>query len=152
MREQDRLIEHRRRHHFSATLPWQPATAGWQRVFASRELQLRRLGDTQQRWDGWTDLMQAGVLVPNFASNGFKLVRTPPALHEKLHASLLRGLPNAPLEQLGSFDQKMMGQPPRFVEQLALNQEVLTSLKAMHEQVRSRTAIRLGTVSDASAR
>ena len=87
MREELRLQEHRRRHQFTASLPWWPGTDGWRRVFAAREVQLRRLEDRQQRWDGWTDLMQAGVLMPNFTTIGFKVARTPIALHFTLHTS-----------------------------------------------------------------
>lgn len=133
--ERVRVIEHKRRHNFSAELPWRPATDGWRRVFAAREIQLRRLThDVQQRWDGWTDLMQAGVLTPNFTSTGFKVVRAPVALHQKLHASLMQGLPNAPKELLSSFDNKLLHPRPSFVHQENLNNEVLTSLKPLHEE------------------
>ena len=134
MREELRLQEHRRRHQFTASLPWRPGTDGWRRVFAAREVQLRRLEDRQQRWDGWTDLMQAGVLMPNFTTIGFKVARTPIALHEKLHQSLMQGLLSAPAEELTSFDDRMMNPHPRFILQQSLNAEVLTSLKAMHEE------------------
>ncbi|KAL1505123.1 hypothetical protein AB1Y20_008882 [Prymnesium parvum] len=134
MIEEVRLREHRLRHNFSSELPWQPPTAGWRRLWASREAQLRRLADVQQRWDGWTDLMQAGVLVPNFTRLGFSRAPTPPALHRKLRAALDAGLAHAAEEALSAHDDLLLRPRPKFISQPQLNREAMEALLRAHEE------------------
>lgn len=134
MDEESRVQEHNRR--WPVPLQWQPRTPGWQKRMSTRERQLRKISDMQQRWDGFTDLMQSGALVQNFTRDGFEIVRTPIEVQARLHASLQNGLRDAPPEGLDSGTARMISPEPRFIHQPLLNHELIKMLQPMHEVTR----------------
>lgn len=132
--EVERLAEYRRRG-LSYPPTWTPDTPGWRELCSRREMQMHSVRSMQQRWDGWTSLIQYCQLVHNYTRQGFAVARTPPGVQAKLRASLDAGLALGsalPFESMENVIRHGM-ERPRFVRQERLNREVLHSLKPLHE-------------------
>ena len=134
MPEKERVQEYHKRG-YSKPTAWQPATVGWKQLLDKREAQLKAITELQPRWDGYTSLYQAGVVVKNYTRVGFEVVSTPPMLQDKLSSALLAGLAAGPFaEHLEDAKMIIPGPMPKWVAIGGLAHEALEILKPMHER------------------
>jgi hypothetical protein len=94
------------------------------------------LPSSQGRWDGWTVLVGSSALVQNFTVNGFAKVRAPDWVNQKLSESLKAHIKTArfedtPARQIDVIKGELR---PKFIDQEALNEEILIRLKPMFEE------------------
>lgn len=114
---------------------WQPETEGYRRLMEEREREIMSLTGADERWENWMQYVSARLL-PNFTENGYAVIRTPPAVHEKLHKAVMAGVAEwdkLPHEQ-GVRESIYADEPPKFVRLGSLAWEVLEELRELHEQ------------------
>ena len=64
---------------------WIPETHMWRKRLDYRLAQVRRIQSSQERWDAAMNLAVSGLLVKNFTSVGYEVVKTPRHVHDKLN-------------------------------------------------------------------
>jgi hypothetical protein len=99
-----------------------------------RIAQVEQIQDTQKKYDGWRQVMAAAVVISNFTENGWGLTRAPQHLIEKLKTSLHNGLLSTTAYEEDGEVIDFGDQPPLFIDQLELNEQVLEELKPLHEE------------------
>ena len=77
------------------------------------------------------NLAVTGLLVPNFTETGYKVVRTPEAVHKKLNDTLVAGFANQRKEH--RVDQ-ISGETAGFVPLNRLSNEIMRDLQPLHEE------------------
>ena len=93
---------------------WIPETHMWRKRLDYRLAQVRRIQSSQERWDAAMNLAVSGLLVKNFTSIGYEVVKTPRHVHDKLNATLVKGFDQQRTEH--KVDQ-ISGEVAGFVDQ-----------------------------------
>jgi len=141
--EQKRIMGFKERGHRWPPI-WQPESSkGWTAVMERREQQARCIKNSQQRWDAFVMLAQAGVIVPNYTRLGFGVAEAPAWVNAKLQASLDRYLVHKQVRgeeenrATEADDREILAivgaNRPLFVDQEDLSRETLLALQPMHE-------------------
>ena len=110
---------------------WIPETHMWRKRLDYRLAQVRRIESSQERWDAAMNLAVSGLLVKNFTSVGYEVVKTPRHVHEKLNATLVAGFDQQRTEH--KVDQ-ISGEVAGFVDLGRLSNEIMEDLRPMHEE------------------
>ncbi|RYH12717.1 hypothetical protein EON65_37495, partial [archaeon] len=114
---------------------WQPETEGYRRLMEEREREIMSLTGADERWENWMQYVSARLL-PNFTEKGYAVIKTPPAVHEKLRKAVMAGVADwdrLPHEQ-GVRESIYADEPPKFVNLGSLAWEVLEEMRELHEQ------------------
>jgi len=111
-----------------------PDTPGWRNIFERRFEQLRRIEDSNERYNGWVQSVSAAMVAPNFTESGWGLTRAPTELVEELVHKLHTELPNAHEEKEVNVIEGSGSSRPLFIYNYALNNKALEELKPMHEE------------------
>lgn len=109
---------------------WVPETYMWRKRLDYRLAQVRRIESSQERWDAAMNLAVSGLLVPNFTDVGYKVVKTPRHVHDKLNATLVAGFDQQRSEH--PVDQ-ISGETAGFVGLGRIANEIMEDLRPMHE-------------------
>jgi hypothetical protein len=96
---EEREEQYVKRGHSFPIKEYVPNTPGWARLMTQRFQQIQSLKDTQQKWDGFVQVMSAALTTPNFTEYGWGLTHAPAALTEELREAIYQGLPGARLER-----------------------------------------------------
>ena len=110
---------------------WIPETHMWRKRLDYRLAQIRRIQSSQERWDAAMNLAVSGLLVKNFTSIGYEVVKTPKHVHDKLNATLVKGFDQQRTEH--KVDQ-ISGEVAGFVDLGRLSNEIMEDLRPMHEE------------------
>ena len=110
---------------------WIPETHMWRKRLDYRLAQVRRIQSSQERWDAAMNLAVSGLLVKNFTSIGYEVVKTPRHVHDKLNATLVAGFDRQRTEH--KVDQ-ISGEVAGFVDLGRLSNEIMEDLRPMHEE------------------
>jgi len=84
---------------------WIPETAAYRARLNYRAEQVKRIEQSQERWDALMNLAMTGVLVKNFTKMGYEVVQTPANLHMALNETLHKALRMGATRQEGKVDQ-----------------------------------------------
>ena len=115
---------------------WQPESDGIKELYAEREKEIMAIPGGNERWENWLQFTQAR-LVPKFTPFGFKVIKTPAAVAEKLAKAVADGVADWDnLRSEGKID--VIYHPevnePKFVDLHGLDWEVIRDLKELHEE------------------
>ena len=102
---------------------------------AAREEEIMMIPGSNERWENWMQFV-AGRIVHKFTPMGFKVIQTPPQIHEKLYKKVMDAVNNQwddlPEEQ---DVNAIYGETnPLFVDMEGLDWEVLEDLQPLHEE------------------
>jgi len=84
---------------------WIPNAPAWRRRLDYRLEQVKRIRQSQERWDGLMGLAMTGLLVPNFTDIGYKVIPTPEKIHRLLNGTLYDALESGRIRNEGKVDQ-----------------------------------------------
>lgn len=106
----------------------------YSRAMAEREAKIMQITDSQARWDAWMFVAQARILY-NFTATQWEVADAPQDIWRRLHAQYHASLAaNPKVESSTATLSGVLGPTrPSFLEQEALNYEILDALKPLHE-------------------
>jgi hypothetical protein len=129
--EVERLEQFFARNHSWPVRQFQPNTPGWDKLMRHRLRQVEEIEDRQGRFEGYVQLMGAGLTQPNFTEYGFGLARAPDELMEALRQGIHDGLAKGPREEY--YIEAIEGLRPWFIDRPDLTQRVLKELHDLPE-------------------
>jgi len=112
---------------------WIPDTAAWRTRLQYRAEQVKRIKQSQERWDAMMNLAFTGVLVHNFTEKGYAVVPTPSHLHKALNDSLWGAIAAGNARSEGKVDQ-IAGPIPQFVSVGAAKAQTQRDMQPLMEQ------------------
>ena len=130
--EVERLEQFNARNYTWPVREFQPNTPGWDKLMRHRLRQVEEIEDRQSRWEGYIQIMAAGVTQPNFTEYGFGLARAPDDLMEALRDGIRDGLAKGPREEY--YIEAIEGLRPWFIDRPDLTQRVLNELHRFPEE------------------
>lgn len=113
---------------------WQKESDGYRTTMENREKEIQQLTGADERWENWMQFVQARML-PKFTPHGFKVIKTPAAVHEKLVNAFQHGIDNWDKlrDEVGVRDSIYGPATPKFIDLGSLAQEVMHELRELHE-------------------
>ena len=115
---------------------WQAESEELQALHAQREKEIMAIPGANERWENWLQFTQSR-LVPKFTPVGFKIVKTPAHIHERLAQAVADGVAQwDELRSEGKIDviYHPEDKEPKFVDLDGLNWDVISDLKELHEE------------------
>lgn len=115
---------------------WQPESDVQRAFLAEREKQIMALPYSSERWENWLQFTQSRM-VPRFTEFGFKVVKTPAHVHEKLYKKVKEKVANyesIPMEGEVDVIYSDKNLSPKFINMEGLDWEVINDLKSIHEE------------------
>jgi len=107
-----------------------PNTTGFTELMKRREKQIWQMKDSQERWDATTTMLMTCCMLPSFTKNGFKVIKQPKGVHDRLLKALKDGIKRSE----GATDQIKGGANPDFVGIGGLGREIMEELRPLHEE------------------
>jgi len=129
--EKERMAEYVKQGY---TFPFEhyfPETPGFRKLMDQRFAQIRSLTNTQQKWDGWIQTINAAVSTPNFTEYGWGLTQAPDLLTFDIRQAIYEGLPAAHSE--GEVDVIDGPQQPLFIDRPDLTSRAMKELQPILE-------------------
>jgi hypothetical protein len=103
--EAERIAAYHERNYTWPLTTYVPNTPGWKALIEERFGQVAEVESSGMRYDGYIQLMNTALLVPNFTQHGFGLARCPDDLLGALQQGIRDGIPTAGLEPtIGAID------------------------------------------------
>lgn len=99
LNENERVKEYHARNYTWPIEEFHPKTPGWKRLFEHRLRQVTEIDNKKERYEGFIQVLNAGVLAPNFTEFGFGLARAPEDLMIALRQGIRDGLEKGPREE-----------------------------------------------------
>lgn len=130
--EEERI---RRYHELNHTYPpeqYIPDTPGWRKVYEHRLRQVEEIEDQQERFEGFAQTLNAGILQKNYTEHGFGLARAPEPLMEDLRRAIREGVEAGP--RLESHINAITEPRPWFIDRPDLTKRVLDELQEYPEE------------------
>ena len=115
---------------------WHEESDELKALHAQREREIMAIPGANERWENWLQFTQSR-LVPKFTPVGFKVVKTPAHIHERLAKAVTDGVAEwDTLRSEGKIDviYHPDDKEPKFVDLDGLNWDVISDLKELHEE------------------
>jgi len=125
--EPERLAEYRARNYSWPVQHYVPDTPGWKKLYDHRFRQVAEIDDTDVRYEGYVQAINAALVAPNFTEFGFGMARAPDDLMQALRAGIRKGLEDGP--RLEGKVNVINGDIPWFIDRPDLTQRVLEELQ-----------------------
>lgn len=129
--EEERMAEYVRQGYQFPFDTYYPETPGFREIMDQRFAQIRSLTDTQMKWDGWIQTVNAAVSTPNFTEYGWGLSQAPDLLTLDIRQAIYEGLPRARSE--GGVDVIDGPVNPLFIDRPDLNARAMRELQPILE-------------------
>ena len=128
--EEERVARY---HELNHTWPpeWFPDTPGWRKLFDHRVRQVAEIEDRSDRFEGFAQILSAGLLQKNFTEHGFGLTRAPEPLMVDLRKAIRDGVEKGP--RLESYINAITEPRPWFIDRPDLTKRVLDELQEYSE-------------------
>ncbi|KAJ8601841.1 hypothetical protein CTAYLR_002638 [Chrysophaeum taylorii] len=111
---------------------WIPDTPAWHARLNYRAEQVKRIQNSQERWDAVMNLATTGLLVRNYTAKGYEVIRTPEAVHQKLNETLVAAMEAGRIHREHKVDQ-ISGPDAKMVHVGVAKSEVMSTLKPILE-------------------
>jgi hypothetical protein len=119
--EEERRAEYEKRNHTWPLDHLVPDTPGWRKLMDRRFAQIQQMSNTQWRYEGFLQTLNAAYLAPNFTENGWGLTQAPEDLMVALRAGIREGVAKARPED---HVEVIEGLQPLFVDRPDLTERV----------------------------
>jgi len=129
--EAERMVEYNKRNYTWPIEEYVPNTPGWRKLYEHRFRQVSEIEDSNKRYEGYLQSIQAAVVAPNFTEYGFGLARAPDDLMQALRDGIQDGVKAGP--RLESAVEVIEGLQPWFIDRPDLTQRVLNELQHYSE-------------------
>lgn len=129
--EEDRVKEYHARNYTWPPEKFHPDTPGWKKLMEHRLRQVAEIDDRGDRYEGYVQTLNAGLVAPNFTEHGFALARAPDELMEALRKGVRDGVAAGPA--LEPDVDVIDGDTPWFVDRPDLTERVLKELQHFPE-------------------
>mmetsp|Transcript_28994 Transcript_28994/g.32521 ORF Transcript_28994/g.32521 Transcript_28994/m.32521 type:complete len:355 (-) Transcript_28994:116-1180(-) len=129
--EKERMAEYVKQGYTFPFEQYFPETPGFRKLMDQRFAQIRSLTNTQQKWDGWIQTINAAVSTPNFTEYGWGLTQAPDLLTFDIRQAIYEGLPAAHSE--GEVDVIDGPQQPLFIDRPDLTSRAMKELQPILE-------------------
>jgi hypothetical protein len=123
--ESDRLKEYKKRKYTYPLRNFVPNTPGWSKLMKDRLEQVAELDSSQDRYEGFYQVIHSAALAPNFTEFGFAFAKCPDDLLDALQEGIHNGLANARPEAQGSVEGP---NEPLYIARPDLTRRVLQEL------------------------
>jgi hypothetical protein len=120
--EHERIAEFHKRNYTWPPTKYVPDTPGWKKLFDHRFRQVAEIENTNKRYEGYLQSVNAALVAPNFTEYGFGLARAPDDLMEALRQGIRDGLEKGP--ELEPVVEVIDGDQPWFIDRPDLTQRV----------------------------
>lgn len=134
------LVEEDRQKEYAArNYKWPPEiipdTPGWSKLMMRRFRQMEFQDDSNDRYNGYMNVVSSAYVAPNFTENGWGLTRAPQELVDEFRQALKDGLAKEPrLEgKTEVIEEGSTDSSPLMVATGSLNGKALSVLKPYHE-------------------
>ena len=111
---------------------WIPATEVWVERLNYRVEQIKRIENTQERWDAMMNQAVTGLLVPNYTAVGYEVVETPPSIQRRLNDSLYAAFAAGTVGREHHVDQ-ISGPDANFVRLGRATRDIMAEMLPLHE-------------------
>lgn len=125
----------RRYHELNHTYPpehYIPDTPGWRKLYEHRLRQVEEIEDRMDRFEGFAQTLNAGILQKNYTEHGFGLARAPEPLMEDLRRAIREGVEKGP--RLEKEINAITEPRPWFIDRPDLTKRVLDELQEYPEE------------------
>lgn len=112
---------------------WQPESPSFRTAMELREAEIMTLTGADERWENFMQFTQSRML-PRFSKLGFKIIQTPPDVHEMLKLELSKGL----LDIESLYNEKSYAgayntQSTKLVDVSRIKVAVQSAMRGVHE-------------------
>lgn len=125
--EEERLAAYYKANHTWPPEKFVPDTPGWRKLFEHRLRQVAEIEDRTDRFEGFAQTVNAGLLQKNFTEHGFGLARAPDSLMKDLRQAIRSGVEEGP--RLESYIDAITEPRPWFIDRPDLTKRVLQELQ-----------------------
>jgi len=130
--ELERRSEYYRRGHEWPPRDFHPGTEGWKKLMERRFKQLKRIDNSNDKYNAFLSTVHSAINCKNFTENGWGLTKAPKPIIEALRKSLNEGLENEP-----KYETKTLAieteNLPFFIDQYDLNFRIMHEMLPLHE-------------------
>mmetsp|Transcript_11 Transcript_11/g.10 ORF Transcript_11/g.10 Transcript_11/m.10 type:complete len:396 (-) Transcript_11:70-1257(-) len=129
--EEERIASFHALNHTWPPEKYSPDTPGWTNLFQHRLRQVAEIEDRGDRFEGFAQVLSAGVLQQNFTEHGFGLARAPESLMFDLRKGVNDGVKEGP--RLENYINAITEPRPWFIDRPDLTKRVLDELQEYPE-------------------
>lgn len=129
--EEERVLKYHQLNHTWPPENFIPENPGWRKLFEHRLRQVAEIQNRGDRFEGFAQTINAGILQQNFTEHGFGLARAPESLMVDLRQAIREGVAKGP--RLETHINAITEPRPWFIDRPDMTRRVLDELQLYPE-------------------